>query len=151
MSVRIAILLVWATAPLAFAQTPQACPWLTAGTVANVLGGSVNIVAHSDSNWSGRCVFTATDDPTRKVDVLVGEKDPHACGSDATPISAIGNQAQFCSYRDARGREVQAITGRVRDAWFAVTVSMPLANGSGPRDDSSDIQFLAEQVAGNLY
>ncbi|MFZ0747691.1 MAG: hypothetical protein WAM85_25025 [Terracidiphilus sp.] len=153
MSLRVAILLVLAT-PVAFAQSPQVCPWLSAGTAANALAGrNVTIVAHSDSNWSGRCVFTDTTDPGRTVEVLVGKMDPHSCKSDATPLTGIGNQAEFCSHRDANGQQVQTVTGRVRDAWFVVTMATQPAAGNQLPDDVSapDIRFLAEQVAGNLY
>lgn len=151
MTLRAAILLVLAMAPVTFAQSPQACPWLSAGTAANILGGSVTTVAHSDSSWSGSCDFTVTNDPIRKVDVMVGKTKPHLCESDATPLNGIGNQAEFCSHLDADGRQVQAVTGRVRGAWFVVTVVLPPAAGNQPPSDVSGIQFLAEQVAGNLY
>jgi hypothetical protein len=156
MMARLFLLLVIAAPSAAVAQSSQACPWLTAGTAAKILGAEVAITAHSDSNWSGFCRFVTSTAPAASIEILVGNTDTHRCGAGATPLTAIGNQAVLCSVQDANGRLVQTVTGRVRDAWFVVTLALPATAGEhaqAPGDATSApaIEFLAEQVTGNLY
>jgi hypothetical protein len=154
-----AILLLTLVSPAgAFAQSAQVCPWLSAGTAAKILGAEVSATAHSDSNWSGACRFAVVADPARTIEIEVGAKEIDRCGSNSTstPLAAIGNQATLCSYRDGNGRQVEIVTGRVRNAWFAVTLAAKPEYKSNPQwsnapPSSSAIEFLGEQVAGNLY
>lgn len=156
MIVRVLLLLALAVPAAAMAQSPQICPWLNAGTAAKTLGADVTVIAHSDSNWSGSCRFVSTSGKDGSIEISVGKTDPHACGSDATSVSAIGNQAALCSDRGADGQVIQVLAGRVRDAWFVVKMAIPppvsstSSSGIEP-SNSSAIKFLAEQVSGNLY
>ncbi len=144
-------------APLAaWAQSPQVCPWLTAGTAAKILGGDVQVTAKIDSNGSGSCSFATAATPAHSIEIRVGKTDSHACGPKSAPLTAIGNQAVQCSSFDSGGRQVWTVSGRVRDAWFVVTLAGPSPQGEpeqSPNEStaSSAIGFLAEQVAGNLY
>jgi len=154
MIVRVLLVFALAAPAAALAQPTQVCPWLNAGTAARILGTDVTVSAHSDSNWSGTCRF-ATSSKEQSIEIAVGKTDPHACGSNATPVAAIGNEAALCSDRDADGQSVQILTGRVRDAWFVVKLAPPSATpasspATGP-STSAAIRFLAEQVSGNLY
>ncbi len=151
------LLLVLLAPALASAQSPQACPWLTAGTAGRILGGEVQVTVKTDSNWSGYCIFATAAIPVRSIEIRVGKTHTHACGGLAsTPLAGIGNQAVLCSSRDSSGREVRTVSGHVRDTWFAVTLAAPSTPG-GPEPSTSEstaspaIEFLAEQVAGNLY
>jgi hypothetical protein len=155
MIVRTAFLLLLIAVPAALAQSPQTCPWLTRGTAAKILGYDVTYSAHSDSNGNGSCRFAAVSDPSLTIEILVGKSDTHRCAEGAKPLPAIGNQAVLCSYRDANGHQAQTVSGRVRDAWFVITLTMPLASAETPAEPGylpipSSIGFLAEQVTGNL-
>lgn len=149
-------LLVLAVAIQGTAQPPQVCPWLNAGTAAKALGADVTVTAHSDSNWSGSCRFVSSTAPAASIEVMVGKVDAHPCVPGATPLAGIGNQAVLCSAKNASGSETQTISGRVRDAWFVVAlVTSPdkshISAAQNESPDSSPIEFLAEQVTGNLY
>jgi hypothetical protein len=156
MIARLMLLLAIGAGPAALAQSSQGCPWLNAGTAARILGAEVAVTAHSDSNWSGACRFVTSAAMPASIEIRVGNTDTHPCGAGAAQLTAIGNQAVLCSLQAAGGRRVQTVSGRVRDAWFSVTLAMP--SGAGERTPSPGeparapaIEFLAEQVAGNLY
>ncbi len=156
MMARAAILIIFACSIPAAAQSTQSCPWLNAGTAAKALGAEVAATAHSDSNWSGSCRFKAETIPPRSLEIAVSKAGSHPCGSNGVSVSGIGNEAVLCSVGGAEGEQVQVIAGRVRDAWFVVRMTMPpgVSVGSQPGTegaDTSEIRFLAEQVAGNLY
>ncbi len=155
---RILIVLLFAAVPGALAQSPPLCPWLNSGTAAKILGADVVTIAHSDSNWSGSCRFTAITDSTRTIEIVVGARDSQRCGGNArfTPLTGIGNEVKLCSYRDTNGLNIEAVAGRVRNAWFAVALAMPSADPRPPKSQTdppvpSAIELLGEQVAGNLY
>lgn len=151
------LLMLLLSAPTAaLAQSSQSCPWLNSGTAAKVLGADVIVDAHSDSNWSGSCHFISAADSASSIEITVGSKESHPCGVGAKPLTGIGNTAELCSSRNSAGRDVQTVTGRVRNAWFTVTLAMQNAAGEHAhpsRDPSTPpaVEFLAEQVAGNLY
>jgi hypothetical protein len=147
---------MFACSVAAVAQSPQTCPWLNSGTAAKALGAERAATAHSDSNWSGSCRFSTQTNPPRAIEISVGKADSHPCGANGTSVGRLGNEATLCSVRGADGQKSQVLTGRVRDAWFVVTMTMPhTASGNSPSGsedaDSSLIRFLAEQVTGNLY
>lgn len=144
------VLLVIALAAPAAAQSPQVCPWLNAGTAAKILGSDVTASAHSGSNWSGSCRFVASADPAASIEITVGKTDTNPCSSGATPLTGIGNQAAMC-VATASGRNVQTVSGRVRDVWFVVVLARAPEKSANQSQHSSPIHFLAEQVAGNLY
>jgi len=156
MIARILLILGLAAPAAAWAQPAQHCPWLNAGTAARILGAEVTASIHADSNWSGSCRFVAAADPDASIEIVVGKSEDHSCGPDASRLTAIGNSAVLCSAQNANGRNVQTVSGRVRDAWFHVAIvrSAKEQNRAPKASDashSSPIQFLAEQVAGNLY
>lgn len=144
-------------APMAAAaQAPQACPWLNAGTAARVLGSAVASTLHVESDWKGSCEFVRSSDPEASIAVTVGRKDTHPCNGATRRISGVANQAVLCAARGKNGQRLETVSGQVRDAWFVVTLSAPPENTGVPHRrtesaDSSQIEFLAEQVAGNLY
>lgn len=152
----VTVLLLALGAPGAAAQPTPTCAWLNAGTAARILGSDVTSTAHSDSSWSGSCRFVSTADTAASINIAVGKTDSHACGAGATALKGIGNEAVLCTVRSASGRSTQTISGRVRDTWFVVVLKASTAGNKTPHtrydaSDSSSIEFLAEQVAGNLY
>lgn len=154
MIARTVFLLVLAAAP-ALAQSPQACPWLNSGTAAKILGSDVVSSVHADSARSGNCHFTSRSDPGLSIGIQIGVADQHPCGSGGTALTGIGNQAVFCSQL-SDGRQMQTASGRVRDAWFVITMAAPPISASDRRSSPEEsvpsaIEFVAEQVAGNLF
>lgn len=158
MIARILLLLTLCMSTSAWSQASQSCPWLNAGTAAKVLDGPVTVTAHSSSPWRGSCRFVRSGIPAASIAVTVDGADRHPCGTAGTRLSAIGNKALFCSSKQPDRSDAQTITGRVRDAWFVVVLVRPPATRHVPsmqlgkdKTDSSTIEFLAEQISGNLY
>jgi hypothetical protein len=154
MIARTVFLLVLAAAPV-LAQSPQACPWLNSGTAAKILGSDVTSSVHADSPRSENCHFTSKSDAGLSIEIQIGVADQHPCGSGGTALTGIGNQAVFCSHV-SDGRHMQTISGRVRDAWFVITMSALPVSGSdrhsSPEESvPSPIELIAEQVTGNLF
>lgn len=148
--------LALAAAQALAAQTPQSCPWLNAGTATQILGADVTATVHADSNWSGSCTFAVKSDSKRSIAIDVGKMDTHACGSQGKPLAGIGNEAMYCAQRDGKGGETQMVTGRVRGAWFVIKMPARAASGGDPASPAEGsvpafLEFVAEQVAGNLY
>jgi hypothetical protein len=75
------------------------------------------------------------------------------CGSDASPIKAIGNEALVCAADDRKGGLGERVVGRVRDQVFTITIAStlktdPILNREALK---AKIYTAAEQVAGNLF
>ncbi len=142
-----------------FAQTEPLCPWLTIGTAAKMLGGDVTLMAHSNNNWDGSCVFTRNNAAfTQTLTILVGNHNTRPCPEGSQKIAALGNEAVQCRQRAAQGQPEDTIAGRVRGVFFVVsiTASGPAPQGSAAsnRTDpntASPVERVAEQVSGSLY
>jgi hypothetical protein len=156
----IALMLSIAFVPGAFAQTALPCPWLTTGSAAKILGGDVTMLVRASGNFEGSCRFTRqTGEAMEALEILVGKADTHSCPEGSPKLKAIGNEAVQCKRSIATGQEIYTIAGRVRNVYFAVT----LTNVAGaildrsaevrPADpySASPLERLAEQVSGNLY
>jgi len=156
----IAFILSIAFIPGAFAQTATSCPWLTTGSAAKILGGDVTPMVRTSGNWEGFCRFTRqTGEAVETLEILVGKSDTHSCPDGSLKLKAIGNEAVQCKRSIATDQEIYTIAGRVRNVYFAVT----LTNVAGaildrsaevrPADpySASPLERLAEQVSGNLY
>lgn len=72
------------------------------------------------------------------------------CGTNGTPLKAVGNEAIACSLNDKSGRLFQQVVGRVRDRAFVIRLSIkdPLITPDAVREKARKV---AEQVAGNLF
>lgn len=160
MNPRFALLLIIIGSPAAMAQTPTRCPWLSTGSAATVLGGDVAVTAHSENNWEGACRFTRlTGDAAQAIDIRVSKVNSRPCPDGSSKLKALGNEAVECTHLPVHGVPSDTIAGRVRDAWFEVTVTgIPGAAREAPSNTRSSDAFgasileqLAEQVAGNLY
>jgi hypothetical protein len=72
------------------------------------------------------------------------------CGTNGTPLKAIGNEATACSMNDKSGRLVEQVVGRVRDRAFVIRLSIkdPVITQDAIREKARKV---ADQVAGNLF
>jgi hypothetical protein len=153
-------LLMFSSALTAVSQVPMVCPWFTTGSAAMALGGDVTIVAHASGNWDGSCKFEHRSDKiTQTIEILVSKTDRHPCPPRSTSLKALGNEAVQCALTNPKGQESDTVAGRVRDAYFVVTMT----NVSGAiREPSTQVrpsdpfgacplELIAEQVAGNLF
>lgn len=160
MASRIALVLLMALGTIAAAQAPNECPWLTRGSAANVLGGDVTVVAHADGNWEGSCIFSRpVKGETRTIEVRVSKTNTHSCPQSSTIVKALGNEAVQCQRITPQGERAEMIAGRVRDAYFVVSmihvpeatrVEPVIAHSPDPYG-ASPLEREAEQVAGNLF
>jgi hypothetical protein len=160
MTARLLLLLMLVAARVATAQS-VVCPWLATGTATSVLGGEVTVTAHSNNNWEGSCRFAhGIASGMQAIEIRVGKVNPHACPDGSTKLNALGNEAVQC-HRTAASNEVEdTIAGRVRDAYFVVTLTkVPEAAREANEDlhspidpyGASILERIAEQVAGNLF
>jgi hypothetical protein len=144
------LLPVKATAQVA---PPGACPWLTQGMAARVLGGEVSVDVHVVDAREGSCSFVRTTDATISLKLDVSKSELSACGADAMKLKGIGNEALRCTLPAANDRTGQKIASRVRDRFFTLTLSKGKGGATDPSDDfqNDDLEQAAESVAGNLF
>jgi hypothetical protein len=129
-------------------HTDQSCPWLNAATAAGILGGPVQCRATATT-----CDFVSQQAhaqyllriEVRTITKLRKEFASYLsrCGSRATPLKGIGNEAYVCP-RDRR------VIGRVRDQVFTIRVSTTASSVPAAALEE-DARRVAEQVAGNLF
>jgi hypothetical protein len=122
-------------------STGPACPWLTEGSAANVLGGQVHVILNVASPTQGTCTFVKTARPRDQLKVLVGAGNIPSCPAGSAKVIGVGDQASRCHLPHS----AQMISGSVRTVEMAITLSGSSAN------QTEDIQQIAEQVAGNLF
>ena len=145
----------------AMCKASENCPWLNAATAAGALNGAVTftVTRSGEDKPDASCEFVHQDGyvlTSLQIEVQT-MKDPSRefaaywakCGQHATPLRAIGNEAQVCSLRK-KNQYSEQVVSRVRERAFLVRVS---SNGSTPepallRDKT---QKIAEQVAGFLF
>lgn len=150
-------LLLFVVAGIARAQPAPNCPWLSTGSAAIALGGDVTVTAHSESNWEGACRFERqAASQKRAIDIHISKANGHPCPSVSRKLRALGNEAVECRRVTANGNHADTIAGRVRDAWFEVTITgVPDVPRELPADSDPNranmLERIAEQVAGNLY
>jgi hypothetical protein len=140
------------------------CPWLTEATASGLIGADAagSYVAGTGSQ-PAVCTFTEKSQiPARTLTITVEvASDPHArmtavariCGDGAAPLTAIGNEAVYCSVDLRHGELGERAVGRVRDQVFTITLNSTM------KDDpiltreilKTRIYTAAEQVAGNLF
>ena len=157
MKLGFALVLIFSSALTGFSQTPAVCPWLTTGSAAVALGGEVTIVTQSSGNWDGSCKFEHhSEKVTQTIEILLSRTDSHPCPAGSTTLKALGNSAVQCAHTKPNGDESDTIAGRVRDAYFVVTMTNvrgaigEQARSSDPFD-ASPLERVAEQVVGNLF
>jgi hypothetical protein len=116
-----------------------ACPWVTEGSAAKVLGGPVHAILNVASPTQGTCTFAKTARPQDQLKVLVGAGNIPSCPAGSAKVIGVGDQASRCHLPHS----AQMISGNVRAVDMAITLS-----GNQTEDA---IQQIAEQVAGNLF
>jgi hypothetical protein len=159
--VRLAVVLfLLGSAGAVMGQAVTACPWLTSGTAATLLGGEVSVTAHVEGAFAGSCRFVQQSGASSaSIEILVGPTDSHACSQDKVKLKAIGNEAVQCRRTDSPTQQSDIIAGRIRDVYFVVNMTnVAGATRQEPADPkladtygASALERVAEQVVGNLY
>lgn len=91
-----------------------------------------------------RILVRTMSDPKKDFVPYVGR-----CGSNATPLKAVGNEAFACTLGGKRGKVVKQIVGRVRDRVFVVRLSTN--QPSAENVSAEHVRKAADIVAGNLF
>ncbi len=141
------------------------CPWINKATVEGVLGTAATesvkvdkgppvttvcrFQAEGTSSTSDlqidvvQMIDTATEFPIYKAE----------CGAKASPLRAIGNEAEMCSLKTAGMTYAAKVIGRVRDRAFIVLLKMNAGSGRTMTEDmvQEKVGGVAEQVAGSLF
>lgn len=145
-------------------QAKNNCPWINEATAGGILGGeAVGDFTPASEGQPAVCTFTQTGaNFTRTLRITVEvTPDTHvrlqaasqACGKNAAPIQAIGNEASMCPLDTHSPGLSELVVGRVRDQLFTITLSTTL------KDDliltrmtlKEKAYTASEQVAGNLF
>jgi hypothetical protein len=148
----------------AICQMNTGCPWLNVATATGVLRTAESgPMATLAQGGKPACDFTYHDaTASRELKITVElVKDPQQamtayqarCGSSATPVRAIGNEAVTCAV-DSKGKSYgQQVIGVVRDQIFTVTVLTSAKNDPAmPREALEEkSRNISEQVAGALF
>jgi len=142
-------------------RAEERCPWLNAATAGGVLGGDVKaqVTRANPNSEDAGCIFELRRDGsfsrlTIDVTTMRAPRTEFAgwlakCGSGATHLNAIGNDAVACGGADQAARW-ERVVGRVRDRAFVIEMK------TNERSVTSDalrekIRGVAEQVAGILF
>ena len=142
--------LLWVLAVGARAQ--QACPWLTEGTAATLLGGPVASDVHAPSASEGSCVFTrGVERDAIVLRIEAGKVTVTECAA-GEALRGIGDEAWRCAM-DTGGEHREVIRGRVRATKILLMLTV---RGGGTKLLSRDVQRsaveqAAEEVAGSLF
>lgn len=156
-----ALLLAWIPAA---AHAANDCPWLNEATASGLLGAdAIGEFTAASAGQPAVCMFVQKDTAVTRTLRVTVEQTPdahmqvaslmHACGPDAVPMQAIGNEAVTCAADDRKGALGARAVGRVRDQVFTITIGTTLKGDSALTRDilKSRIYTAAEQVAGNLF
>jgi hypothetical protein len=145
-------------------QAKNNCPWINEATASGLLGGdAVGDFAEASAGQPAVCTITQTGAGfTRTLRITVEvtpdtharwESAAQACGKNAAPLLAIGNEASMCALDNRNSGLAELVVGRVRDQLFTITLSTTL------KDDliltrmalKEKAYTASEQVAGNLF
>jgi hypothetical protein len=144
------LLAICAVSAYGQSAAPAACPWLTQGTAARVLGGDVSVDVHVADTSEGVCNFVRTTDATTSLRIVVSKAALPSCNADAVKLKGVGNEALRCDVPSAGEASAEKISGRVRDRNFTLTMSYKMRSGATvPEDDA--LENAAESVAGDLF
>ena len=125
------------------ARAQQSCPWLTQGTAAALMGGSVTMSTQA-ANGEGSCEF-AREDGSLRLKIVVGHQSMKECMAGES-IAGIGEDSVYCEETAASEHRAR-IRGRVRSSYFLFTMTArdPKASLRSP------LAQVGEEVAGNLF
>jgi hypothetical protein len=155
----LAVILTIAPSTAVVGQTVAACPWLTSGAAAKLLGGDVAVAAHVEGSSVGACRSARNSgESSASIEVVVGPADTHPCPQDSVKLKSMGNEAVQCRRTTSPSQRPDMIAGRIRSIYFAVTLTgVPDAALHEPDDPhlsdaygASALERVAEQVVGNL-
>lgn len=135
------------------ARGATACPWLTQGSAAALLGGEVTSAVTATETNEGSCTFSRTRGTTSSLEVTVQKGTLAGCPESSRKLKAIGNEALLCAIAPSANESGEEVSGRVRDSFFTIVLRV---RGPGKAGMSLDAQRVAveqaaEQVAGNLF
>jgi hypothetical protein len=125
------------------------CPWLTRGTAAAILDGNVSLTVAMPSHTEGSCTFRGLQNPAETLTVTVGSMAPPACGKKSAKLVGVANWASECSIFRSHHRHIESISGQARNTYFTITLS--LRGKKRWREKDTQLENIAELVAGNLY
>ncbi len=139
----------------ALIHAQEVCPYMNSATAGDILGGPVTVaVTHAEKNKAdATCQFARKSESSLRLLIEVAtmanpgvEFKSHLaqCGSNFTPVRAVGNEAVACSVTG------EQVIGRVRERAFLIRVSAgdTQISRESQREKALDV---AEQVAGNLF
>jgi len=157
----------WAVAVLSMPSAAAAanlCPWLNEATASGLLGANaVGAYSEAAGGQPAVCTFTAAQERgerTLKIEVETAanaherlEDVLKSCGSGASLVKAIGNEAQRCEGSGGKGSTSEFLAGRVRDQVFSITLGTTLRKDPVLSEEMmrAEIVTAAEQVSGNLF
>jgi hypothetical protein len=140
------------------------CPWINEATASGLLGGgATGSYSQPSPPQAAVCTFVQTStEGTRTLRIAVEqtpdfqariESEFKACGTDPTPLTAIGNEARMCNADDRKKLLAERVVGRVRDQVFIITISSTQKRDFNLNRDmlKASAYTAAEQVAGNLF
>ena len=135
------------------AHAHHACPWLTEGSVARLLGGDVSAMATISDTGEGTCKFMRQQEPFYALEVTVSKTALPTCPPESSQLKGTGNQATICRISAVHGSTGELISGRVRDQYFTVTIEFAKQKGQSQSTEMREdlTEQIAEQVAGNLF
>jgi hypothetical protein len=164
LSLRLASIFVVLLGLTVSCQAKNNCPWINETTASGLLGGdAVGDFTEASTGQPAVCTITQTGAGfTRTLRITVEiTPDTHArllsatqaCGKNAAPIQAIGNEASICAIDNRNAALGELVVGRVRDQLFTITFSTTLKDDPIlTRMTLKDKAYTAaEQVAGNLF
>jgi hypothetical protein len=163
-TLRIALLFLGMLGLAANCLAKNNCPWINEATASGLLGGdAVNEFTEASAGQPAVCTITQTGTSFTRTLRITMEVVPdtharwqaamQACGKNAAPLQAIGNEASMCPLDNHSAGLAELVVGRVRDQLFTITMSTTL------KDDliltrtslKEKIYTACEQVAGNLF
>ncbi len=88
----------------------------------------------------------------RKIDPEFAALLDH-CGGNRVALKGLGNEAYRCAKPGTEQSAQSMIVGRVRNRAFVIEIALGLkkADAAGQKKLSEEVEFGAEQVAGNLF
>jgi hypothetical protein len=134
-------------------NSQAACPWLTQGSAAKVLGGRVSVTVGVSNTGEGSCKFVRQQSPLNYLEILVSKTSLPSCPAGSIRLTGIGNAAAECGLPASHGEVSKMVSSRVRELHFAVTLTNHGQKTPAKSMDEGDdvLAQIAEQVAGNLY
>jgi hypothetical protein len=135
-------------------RAETACPWLTQGTAADLLGGDVSTAVQSTAPDAGSCRFSLHRGTTEYILEITVANTPGATCPPASPkVVGVGSEAFSCATRKSPAETSDMISGRVRAIYFSVRLT-----GKGtpdaymtPEKRSDIVEQVSEEVTGSLF